>query len=349
MKVFSRAKNLLKPLSNFRFPGSSTFNNLFISEGHGPDLKTVDIVEDKHMLLLKRFHGGVEDSNAHYFSRLSPQDLSPAKKLYLPLFEEFKFVVGSCNGLVCLDSATKESVLWNPSTGEVRIIPSAYMKRFTRIALRYSFASGFGYDSESEDLKIIRFINGYSWSYEINEWVVELYSVKSGCWKNIDFPGYFVLRNPSAYVNGYGYWLAIGMHERFILSFDFGKEEFVDQELPGAFLANTSLHFDFVEFDGCLGVIVFPKLGTEKHFELWVNAGNGRSWIKEFDVCVPGAERPLGFWKNNQVLFFEGINRQLIEYDFTTGKATNLDIYDYPGKMQLIKVIAQALLILLSS
>ncbi|KAH6816778.1 hypothetical protein C2S51_021598 [Perilla frutescens var. frutescens] len=334
----SLSKNLLKSLSNLRLATSSTLKNLLISNRHDPDLKTGDgdeIINER--LLLKRLHDSPVDG-AQYLSALSPENFSATKKIYFPLFEEFKFVVGSCNGLVCLDNATNESVLWNPSTRELRIIPSGYMKNFALYATKHSFAAGFGYDYQSHDFKIIRFEDEDD-KYDLDDSIAELYSLKTNSWKYIQHPLFLVMRNPSVYANGFYWWLVYSRTMPFLLCFDFATEEFSQHTLPtvGSDLGGF-LHFDMFEFHDCFAVIVFPKLGTEKTFDIWL-CMDGEKWTKEYNIRVPGAERPLGFWKDYRYLFFEGINRQLMVYDMMTGEVTGLDIFDYPEKFQLVPYV----------
>ncbi|KAH6816787.1 hypothetical protein C2S51_021607 [Perilla frutescens var. frutescens] len=306
-----------------------------VSNRHDPDLKTGDgdeIVTQR--LLLKRFHDSPVDG-VQYFFALSPENFSATKKIYFPLFDEFKFVAGSCNGLVCLDDAMNKSMLWNPSTQEVSIIPYHHRRGYRFTDKLHSFSCGFGYDNLSHDFKLIRFVNGYceveDKKYDGYEYIVELYSLKSNSWKYIEPPLYVVLRNPSVYINGCYYWLAYGASLPFIMSFNFSTEEFSYHGMPdvGRVLGGFSWRH---------GVIVFPKLGTGKTFELWLRI-NGKGWSKEHDIRVPGAERPLGFWKDYRYLFFEGINRQLMVYDMMTGEVTGLDIFDDLEKFQLVPYV----------
>ncbi|KAL6504505.1 hypothetical protein OROGR_026428 [Orobanche gracilis] len=319
----SVAKSLLKFVANLRFYKKR------IDQG----------------FLLKRIHGGpLEDTP--YFSALSPEDYWPTRQISSYLLEDFKVVLGSCNGLVCLDNSTKHSLLWNPSTDESKIIPSDYMRKHTSIARDHCFAGGFGYDSRSDDFKLIRFIYGFGRdSFEYGALVfknhkTELYSLRTNSWKYIDHPGYFILRKPSTYIDGCNYWLAIGKKEHFVLKFDFADEELSDHALPRDPDANKYFglppNLDFVEFEGSLGVLFFPILGTEKRFHLWLLT-DGESWTKECEFLVAGVDRPLGFW--GRVLLFEGLNRQLMAYDIDTRDIKKVGVYDFPRKMQLVPYV----------
>ncbi|PRQ57336.1 putative F-box domain-containing protein [Rosa chinensis] len=68
-------------------------------------------------------------------------------------------IVGSCNGLICVEIDEKDMVLWNPCTGQSNLLP----KRTSKLCgvgydLTMKF-SGFGYDSTNDDYKVVR---GYS-------------------------------------------------------------------------------------------------------------------------------------------------------------------------------------------
>lgn len=320
---------LLKRLSNVRF-SARTIKKLF--------------APDKQRLLLKRYSGS-PTVGAPYFSEISPEDFSVRKPIYLCQFEDFKYVMGSCNGLICLDNTTDESLMWNPSTGETKIIRSKVLGGFSPRMAAHCFSGGFGYDYKSQDFKLIRFISTFrdydsdseseSDSYMLDGHQAEVYSLKNNSWKSIDYPGYLVMRK-HACEEGYGFWLAYSSADHFILGFNFCTDELACHPLP--YIGKSfggSLHLEFANFEGSLCVIVFPKLGNDKAFDLWLH--DGKAWYKEMEFCVTGAERPLGFW--GRILFLEGIDRGLMAYDIDTGKTEKLHIYDYPEKMQLVPYV----------
>ncbi|KAM5554634.1 hypothetical protein ABKV19_022837 [Rosa sericea] len=61
-------------------------------------------------------------------------------------------IIGSCNGLICIDVDQEGIAIWNPCTGESNVLPKPtdhYIPQF----------SGFGYDSTNDDYKVVRGCN----------------------------------------------------------------------------------------------------------------------------------------------------------------------------------------------
>ncbi|XP_039038643.1 uncharacterized protein LOC120176257 [Hibiscus syriacus] len=86
----------------------------------------------------------------------------------------------------------------NPSTREFKILPQSTVQRPPGLLDFSSFnCLGFGYDSQTDDFKVIRFVTHY---FEENldegliaDWTrqVELYSLKNDSWKEIPFTGVY--------------------------------------------------------------------------------------------------------------------------------------------------------------
>lgn len=62
--------------------------------------------------------------------------------------DDITHIVGCCNGLVCLASRVCEVFLWNPSTGEWRMLPDLIPES------NYFHACGFFYDESDDDFKV---------------------------------------------------------------------------------------------------------------------------------------------------------------------------------------------------
>ncbi|KAE8674659.1 Detected protein of unknown function [Hibiscus syriacus] len=223
-------------------------------------------------------------------------------------------VSGPCNGLVCLRRDDKVS-LWSPSTREFKICKTqrtyahcrtslkflcsfVYFARFFNKILPQSSVSrppladftsfdclGFGFDSQTNDYKVVRFVTNYFEHKEdvsrIPDWNhhVELYSLKSDSWKEISAHDVYPYDGPpeyNIYINGFYYWQENGNFDYLLLSFGMVNEKF--STLP------------------------LPEFGTDKSFDLWVMNG---SWTKQLSIeSVSGVKRPLRFWKNGE-LFLE--------------------------------------------
>ncbi|GMJ08493.1 hypothetical protein like AT3G06240 [Hibiscus trionum] len=284
-------------------------------------------------VLLKRcqFHTQV----TYYFSQLSiekGQNFSVKHNVHLPFFEHCRSgpaVSGPCNGLVCLKEDDKVA-LWNPSTREFKILPQSPVHRPPLADFTSFDCLGFGFDSQTDDYKVVRFVTNYFEHKEdvsrIPDWnhQVELYSLKSDSWKEISAPDVYPYDGPpefNIYINGFYYWQASGSFDYLFLSFDMVNEKFSTIPLPefGRFFVGQVL-----EFKGLLGVIVYPLLGTDKSFDLWVMNG---SWTKQFSIeSVSGVKRPLRFWKNGE-LFLETPDHELVLFDPSKRELKHLGIH----------------------
>ncbi|XVF45719.1 hypothetical protein PTKIN_Ptkin02bG0228900 [Pterospermum kingtungense] len=97
---------------------------------------------------------------------LSNPNFSPKQRLVLPEpVSKFGAIVSSCcNGLLFLDDLEDNCLLWNPSTGEHKLLPSSSLeaKRHPDVPLPLFFCSGFGFDSRSQDYKVVIKFSSYS-------------------------------------------------------------------------------------------------------------------------------------------------------------------------------------------
>lgn len=147
----------------------------------------------------------------HQFS----QD-SLATKLYLPppfLGDGFFEVVGSCNGLICIRNSFCLALI-NPSTRMFKFVP--YFGR------RSTQWYGFGYDSQSDDYKIVA----------IAGWGFVVYSLGTGLWGGPRCLGKFPsIDEANGFLfNGRLHWTSAC--RRLLLTFDLHYEEWSAFSLP---------------------------------------------------------------------------------------------------------------------
>lgn len=154
-----------------------------------------------------------------------------ALELDFPMLPYFPYYVkGHCDGLLCVvinDGAQGFLLLYNPSINEYRKMPLPPNFRSTREVF------GLGFDSSSQDYKIVRFPSMYC-RLKVPGFVpkIEVFSLRSNCWRKLpdqDTPPYFVEHVFQAtHANGGLYWLAEeGDTLRcVILRFDLASEKF---------------------------------------------------------------------------------------------------------------------------
>ncbi|KAI9078282.1 hypothetical protein K1719_039784 [Acacia pycnantha] len=93
-------------------------------------------------------------------------------------------ILGPCHGLYCLHSSP--ILIVNPSMREFRILPDIPAPPKTYCLQRYN---GFGFDPKTNDYKEVMIMDTwYLQTHERLPWRVEIYSLNSHCWRNVDFP-----------------------------------------------------------------------------------------------------------------------------------------------------------------
>ncbi|KAI9126954.1 hypothetical protein K1719_001513 [Acacia pycnantha] len=228
----------------------------------------------------------------------------------IPLIDSFKRVtgiIGSSNGLLLLCAKLGDAkvhpppsfVLLNPATREVMQVP-----RSTNDVSGRCHHFGFGYSSVVGDYKIV-IIHRVRISSPINR--VEVYSLKTGSWKEVEFEviqGARFLYNPVA-VNGSIFWLGLLEGEyprRVIISFDLAMEVFTLIRIPSSFFVPPLTQYVLDVYEN--------KLAELEHIfiDFWVleegSGAYGKSWdwTKKYRIRADPPFLPLiCLWRNEIV------------------------------------------------
>ncbi|XP_030547702.2 F-box/kelch-repeat protein At3g06240-like, partial [Rhodamnia argentea] len=208
-------------------------------------------------------------------------------------------LVGSCDGLVCL-AVRRGFLLYNPTTEESRNFSSS------DLVLGDDFFHGFGYDSASDDYKIVQGDGSI-------ECQVAILSFKSSCWRRIQIhqESHLAVYNRGVYWNGSFHWCVVdesrNKREAVIMSFDLSEEKFHQV------LSVPEVDGDIVfEGLGIHGANLFIYHGTfDARFEAWImnEYGIGGSWTKLFSVStegIPGGELwliPVAYTRSGKIVF----------------------------------------------
>ena len=210
-------------------------------------------------------------------------------------------LVGSCNGLLCLELRVREErwqaasttaviYLWNPSIRKLKRLPD--------IEFDYFIPLGFAYHSENNDYKVVKI----SYSRRMHE--VEVYTSKSDSWRTlegldvplgtkIEFGDNIFL--PIPFFGGALHWLVdiIQSEEKhrteMILSFDVNNETFEELAVPDRCFDGAGNEFDMKcisLFRGKLALIRFETVGEQSFACVWAikEYGNHKSWNKPLVV-----------------------------------------------------------------
>ncbi|KAA8548443.1 hypothetical protein F0562_000127 [Nyssa sinensis] len=142
------------------------------------------------------------------------------------------WIVGSCNGLICIAIEEYDIFIWNPSTRKSKRLPNSGMR------MRYGcfMIYGFGYDDSTDDYKVVGIycVVGNVGSYETE---VKIYTLRTDSWRRIqDFPCGIPLDDSGKYANGALHWAASSdagsSYSWVIVSFDLAKETYGEVAQP---------------------------------------------------------------------------------------------------------------------
>ncbi|XP_076948076.1 F-box/kelch-repeat protein At3g23880-like [Bidens hawaiensis] len=129
-------------------------------------------------------------------------------------------IVGSCNGLICIDVDKDVLYIWNPSTRKsYRLPPTGTYRTHPGFYVLH----GFGYIASTDDYKVVELSNCF-WNQR--KTFVKIYSLKGGNWKNAFLHGFQFHVDYGKLCNGALHWAASrsSSYPWTIVSFDLGNE-----------------------------------------------------------------------------------------------------------------------------
>ncbi|MFS8013282.1 putative F-box domain-containing protein [Helianthus anomalus] len=164
------------------------------------------------------------------------------------------YIVGSCNGLLCVTPEGVEFVVTNPSTREHRKLPKphflSYVQEKEIEMIRQLVCMGFGYDSCTDDYKVIL---GLRKNFDSKRTRFHALTLKSNTWKFIGEVKYTCYNGHCGILCGGAlHWFMAPNknRRRVIISLDLSTEEFKEIPLP---FVDTK--YDRYHFRHRLGVI----------------------------------------------------------------------------------------------
>jgi hypothetical protein len=146
-----------------------------------------------------------------------------------------------------------------------------------------------------------------------------------------------------AYTKGIAsWWGSCGSELESLLSFDMSNEAFLftpmpDERMIGGQFENWREFFVLNE-KVALAVTIKDEEKLETRFDVWLlnEYGVKESWSKLFTLGpLTGIRKPLGFWKNQTMLFLESSDGQLVVYDTSTEEMSNLQIDGEPFSLHI--------------
>ncbi|KAL7097190.1 hypothetical protein ACP275_10G128100 [Erythranthe tilingii] len=227
-------------------------------------------------------------------------DVIPVQTLYrkgVPRIPELP--VASCNGLMLLSEPYIEKtwLVWNPLTRELHKLPEPDIK-YPRLV-----GSGIGYDSASDDYKVVRVDRLYLGNESVYQ--TRVYSLKTKSWKVIeDCPRHFPVPNPNAsvFLNGVIYWRSY----EFVIALDLETEHYHKLPLPPCLGNPFETHLDALG-----GFLVLSEYYSMKRIDEWVM--KDYEWVKLFSF---GGVYGSGFmWNLRPVAYLKSKGQLFLQHD----------------------------------
>ncbi|OMP04956.1 hypothetical protein COLO4_09169 [Corchorus olitorius] len=226
-------------------------------------------------------------------------------------------VAGSCNGLVCFveDGCYGYGytfILWNPVIKKAIHLPEPNVTYSSHGP--YDGFTGFGFDSKTNDYKLLRYVmldtNDYEGEVSIE---AEVYSLNANCWTSITSiaPKYIpCLGYPrnygSSFVNGAIHLLAFDRNDpkrNLILAFDVSEQVFSEIPLPDPLSDAFSPPAQLLTY-GQSSIAITTRESWYSSIHLWVmkEYGVATSWTKVLTMeAAERVERVLLFRQDEQV------------------------------------------------
>lgn len=334
-EIFSRLP--VKTLMRFRCLSKSWRSTIGSQEFIKKHLKNFS----GHTLLLGNFNGNddlLADEpylySADYDSFLET-DRAVFKELNLPVESRSDLdteILGSSNGLLCVLSFWDDRpILWNPSTRKHRILTCATDECQCPFLVGTSYTNyGFGYDSESDDYKVVAITVIYGSNDQVYS-EVKVLGLKVDSWKRApDFPYYFDRYVHGELVDRALHWVvkvsSKSKSEKLIAAFDLGTEEFKLLPQPEYFDRNCDMRLGILR--GCLCLICEY---CKSHFDIWVMTEYGvqKSWsnLVSIRICDLSTNcrqivKPIAYSKCGKRVLLGQANQLLVWYDIESKSIT---------------------------
>lgn len=224
-----------------------------------------------------------------------------------------KRIVGSCNGLVCVEIDGTGIVLWNPCTRDFKVLPSPPTKF-------HSFdLYGFGYDSTTDDYKVIKGRHKVS--------LIRVFTLKNGSWMTLCNHKAAMCSGQGSLVNGALHWFVPGLPSK-ILSFDLAEETFEEiGPLPDrGYLSRTLI----LIHRNCL--CLYRTLLGLPGVLIWMmkEYGVNESWTQviqlSLETCPEAYLRLLCILENGEILIHSGGSVLLLNDQKTLKKVFEADL-----------------------
>ncbi|KAL4599920.1 hypothetical protein ACB092_11G162000 [Castanea dentata] len=233
-------------------------------------------------------------------------------------------IVGSCNGLLCLFENRRGRnwgnviTLWNPSIRKFKRLPDSSLSgKYDQVS------NGFGYQSETNDYKVVKIYSYPTGDIMQNRIVAEVYTLSSDSWREVGIslrPKVAVSSietySSATFVSGALHWLG------------YFNTEFKDLQSEKRILS-----FDCWLFKGKLAFITigyYNILVLDVPCFIWVMGEYGvhESWKKLFSLRLGHFENFFGFTRHGDLIIQKNVEVPFVNFKVVSVNSETLHEMD---------------------
>ncbi|KAK6645716.1 hypothetical protein PHAVU_L001689 [Phaseolus vulgaris] len=275
------------------------------------------------------------------------------------------FILGSSsiNGILCLYPPNSGTMyLWNPSSGEFKIIPPSPIEYVPDSMDPNFYYHGFGYDCARDDYKVIRNLILFPSVHiehepDYEEWDIhgswEIYSLRSNSWRKPKSDIYiypWCEEIHKFYLEGMCHWLGNwresydDITKKNLVSFNLSNEEWFITPLPPLDIPleiYDNFNINLVEshlflLNGSIALISNYYETTTFSISILAEIGKKETWTKLVTLGpLPYLPRPIGIGNMSNILF-RTTDGKLAWLDLRTHLVEKLDVNAHRMICQLI-------------
>jgi len=258
----------------------------------------------------------------------------------------------SVNGILCFFLyQIKYVYLWNPATGELKVIPRSpteFVPFHVFHSMRYL---GFGYDFIRDDYKVIRCMEPRTREDEdFTEWdytpLYEIYSLRSNTWRKVKIDITFSMEcglDGNFYFDGMCHWLCETKNDVYLVSFDMSNEAYYTTLTPLDIPLDICDDFDMwcvnrylFLLNGSIALMSNYECTKIFYISILTELGKKETWNKLFTLGpLPCNARPIGARSMGNILF-ETHDGELVWFDLSTHKITKVGFKAHGGMFSLV-------------
>ncbi|CAN4085866.1 unnamed protein product [Withania somnifera] len=251
-------------------------------------------------------------------------------ELDFPCKEPFVYynIVGSCNGLFCIDGGPHHLFLWNPSIRKSKELPFSGSDVHCSSYLAY----GVGYNECQDDYKVVQLVgrphNYYGFQNEFR-----VYSLRTNSWKMIQqYPAVLFCNDPAKFANGRLHWIATRVSDKndswFVCSLNLIDETHENVALPDLVDGNFDWELGTLSDNLCVFCDCYKV-----RMDVWVMKAYGlaESWTKVASIpyftAIKHSILPVFVSDNDEILLQHGSSLLLYSSKHNTFKHPQVQIH----------------------